>query len=306
MTTEERFEKLERELAITTGALRRNRQLMAAGALAILGCLTMAAVRDTQVIRAEKFIVTDDLGHERALLGMYKGVPALVLDDETGNNRVLVTSTGDGPDIAMSDENGKARVELTVTKDRPVLRFRDENERVRIGLGATGESDFLEMNGENGKPCAILGTDKDEPDLSLFDVNGKFSADLQINNGGAGLMLSDENSKPRAELEMNGGGPELGLFDENGNPLGASPNGAGDSDSWEDVSVASRAAWEYAITEYTSLPGGWAFDNERAAWKASIEAWRAVSFAADKMAHPSPTLGTAPIVIPPPPQQGTP
>lgn len=94
MTTEERLEKLERELGETKGALRRNRWISGVGVLAVLGCLTMASVRDNQVIRAHKFILEDAQGRARMFLASGQYGVGMTLMDESGKEEGHATFLG--------------------------------------------------------------------------------------------------------------------------------------------------------------------------------------------------------------------
>jgi hypothetical protein len=92
MTTEERLENLERELA---RAKRRNRWLLAAGGLAfgawlLAGTLeprtagAQAAGAAVNEVRAKAFVLVDDAGKPRAVLSVNAVGPALDLFDAAG------------------------------------------------------------------------------------------------------------------------------------------------------------------------------------------------------------------------------
>ena len=80
MTTEQRLERLERQLA------------------------EMKAAR---VIRAGKLVLEDEKGEIRAALFMGDVGPALALFDDNGEIRARLTVTKDGPRLGLCDENGK-------------------------------------------------------------------------------------------------------------------------------------------------------------------------------------------------------
>ena len=94
MGTEERLEKLERELLAEK---RRNRWLLAVVGLGVVGVAlawTLATTTATaqaqgantgpKVIRANQFILEDETGKTRARLGVDQDGPGLTLIDETG------------------------------------------------------------------------------------------------------------------------------------------------------------------------------------------------------------------------------
>ena len=94
MTTEERLEKLERQLADAP-----------------------------KVIRSNEFILEDDKGNVRAVLAVTKYGPQLCLYDENGKTLFELT----GAVLGMMDENGKTRVELAVLQDGAGMALYDED-----------------------------------------------------------------------------------------------------------------------------------------------------------------------------------
>lgn len=148
MTTEERLEKLEKELSHSK---RRNHLLLA---VVLLGAVAMTAGIGSRekVIEATGFMLVDGNGKTRAFLAMGEG----------------------GPKLGLLDENGNPRIGLIVDKDGPQLILRDENNKPRIGLFLSDFASGLTLIDENGKNRAGLVVDKEEgPGLGLFDENGK-------------------------------------------------------------------------------------------------------------------------------------
>ena len=247
MTTDERLEKLEHELTITKNALRRNRQILFLGILAGLGCLTMAAVKDNQVIRAREFIVPDE-GGGGIVLTADKDGPSLTLGNGTGgcvvlgkrtdqngmflsildnNNqeRVHLGTTDIGSGLLLSDEDGKLGARLSALKDGSSLQLIDKNGKPRVGLRTTGEGAALMLADDNDNSQVNLTTSQYVGSQLVFaDRNGKDRARLGVveigNVSGAGLILSDKNGKSRVAVEEGGtAGPQMNLFDENGGVL---------------------------------------------------------------------------------------
>ncbi len=146
MTTEERLEKVERELA---RAKRRSRWLLAviilaAGTwIAIAGCeettTDVAAQTEGQgskIVRANAFILEDRNGRTRAGLEMGKG----------------------GPGMTVYDKEGKGCSWLDTMKDRPVLTMYDWKGTPRAGLGVGRYGPMLALANEKGIVHAWLGT----------------------------------------------------------------------------------------------------------------------------------------------------
>ncbi len=145
MTTEERLETLERELA---RAKRRNRRLPAAARL-VAGAFALVCI--VAAAGCNSFVLVDENGKPRIMLAVIKAGPVLSLIDENGEDRAILVVGKHGPKLAMLDENGKPRAMLAVDEVGPMLAMLDEN----------------------GKHRASLVVDKDGPRLRLLDENGK-------------------------------------------------------------------------------------------------------------------------------------
>ena len=113
MTTEERLEILERELA---RAKKWNLWVLASLSLAVglfalgwyfTGTTGRAAEEVVKEVRANKFTLVDAKGRSRAMLGLIEGGPGLALYDENGEVRVWLAVSKDGPGLSLADENGK-------------------------------------------------------------------------------------------------------------------------------------------------------------------------------------------------------
>jgi len=137
MDTEERLEKLERELLAEK---RRNRWLLVAVGLGVVGVLawTLATITPTaqaqgantgpKEIRANAFIVEDETGKSRAWLGVDENGPKLSLLDATGKPPAELGATKPGPGLLLQDENGNPRAMLSVgPRDGPTLLLLDAN-----------------------------------------------------------------------------------------------------------------------------------------------------------------------------------
>ena len=99
MTTEERLEKIERELA---AAKRRNRWMIAAGCLAVAWIFTVVYGDKTE-IRARRFVVVGEGGRLRGSLY----ASGLSLFDENGKSRIALSADKDDQGLSLWDKNGK-------------------------------------------------------------------------------------------------------------------------------------------------------------------------------------------------------
>ena len=250
MTTEERLENLERELA---RAKRHNRWLAAIAGLVVVGLVLAWAwdkitstaqpqegakpAKPAQVIRATAFVLVDDEGRERGKLEMLKDQPQLVLSDANGSPRAMLVASRGCPAVVLYDA---PESNYSVMLSSGGLCLRDDKGRLRAGLRVSGDQASLELNDANGKPPSVervldyleakavpfwhergkrgvwLGVQEDGPVMLMNDENGMCRAELAANKEGARLNLSDVKGKPRAGLSADQDGPRLLLSDENG------------------------------------------------------------------------------------------
>jgi hypothetical protein len=175
MTTEERVEKLEKELV---GAKRRSRVMLVAVAMTVAGMFLLCAGNGVQKsVRAQSFELVDQNGKTLAALETRENGTGLTILDQNGNDRVtLQLDNEEMPGVVLFDKNGKARVQMSVGTDgAPGLGLLDQDGTVRVAqlLKADGTSalGLFDQNGEirAGLAMDALGT----PRLSVIDQTGK-------------------------------------------------------------------------------------------------------------------------------------
>lgn len=159
MTTDERLQKVEGQLARVRWI---NRCLIASivlsvGVWFIVKTLTpemawaQSAVKE---IRANKFVLEDENGKDRASIAMDRGGPGLSLMDENGKTLATMTLGKDGRGLRLMDENSNTRAVfwLSVLANQPSLVLKDENGKSRAVLTVSKDGPRLELRDENGKP----------------------------------------------------------------------------------------------------------------------------------------------------------
>ena len=183
MTTEERLEKLEKELA---RAKRLNRLSLAVVLLAfvllVAAMTTFIASRDN-IIKAKKFVVIDKNGMKRVELDAELS-PHLSIYDEIGRLRVALSGPEDGGVLNLFDENGRHCAGLYAgRKLGPQLALMNENGAPIVWLKASQTETGLTLYDKNRMARAALGTTQTttpdgkvitypESSLLLFDPNG--------------------------------------------------------------------------------------------------------------------------------------
>ena len=101
MTTEERLEQLERELAELRKCVRTGQVIIADDSGKTRAILFVD--RDGPRLR-----MYDEMGKLRVVLGVNKGEPGLVLHDEQGEPRTWLYGLNDGAGLSLFDERGNA------------------------------------------------------------------------------------------------------------------------------------------------------------------------------------------------------
>lgn len=230
MTTEERLDQLEKELARTK---RRNRRLIPVAVLAIglvwiLGPKVAPAKLDGTVhdeIQAKKFVMVDESGKTRAMLSVLKSQPGLCLYSEKGEARVMLGVLDDGePGLSLNHEKNIPGALLSVTKDGPILEMFDENGKPSVRLHSTKDDSGLSVHNKKAEARVALGMVEGTPRLGLYNEKGETRAALALSDDDVlALSLYGVKGIPGAILAVTKDGSGAWLFDESGKPLWSAP-----------------------------------------------------------------------------------
>lgn len=153
-----------------------------------------AAPRAERVVVAERFVLVDDQGRRRAVVGV----------------------STEGPGFYLLDETERPRVGLDMARGRPSLVFSDEHGRSHVRLAMTAEGSALSLADADGRPRIGLDVSSGRPDIHLLDEHGTLQARLGVTADGTGLYLADERGKTRATLNLGRDGVGLSLLDRDG------------------------------------------------------------------------------------------
>lgn len=160
----------------------------------------------TNEVRAKRFVLVDDTGKLRAVLGAasHGAVSLGLLDNDDKIRSVLIV-----------DSNGAPRLELFGT---------DETRRVVLSVFANRSG--LGIFGDAGRGGAVLDVvDDGGVTLGLTDSRERGRAGLQLRSDGTTLInFNDTNEKIRAALGIGAdGSPGLGLWDKEGRRIWQAP-----------------------------------------------------------------------------------
>jgi hypothetical protein len=164
MTTDERLEKLERELS---RARTRFRWLVVGAGLCIISVaviyafgqyqttFTPRATKASKELHANSFVLEDANGKPRASLGMDEDGVELRLRYGNGNIGAALCLHDEKMVLSLSDNSGKPRAVLGVTKNMPLLCLYDEKEEPRATLAVLADGPHLVLRDEKGNPLPI-------------------------------------------------------------------------------------------------------------------------------------------------------
>lgn len=159
MTTEERLERLECELARSK---RRFRWLIIGAGLCLVSAAVLYAYRSRsdasgvgKELRATSFVLEDLSGKPRASLGMDEDGLELRLRYENGKIGAALCLHEEKMVLSLSDTNGIPRAVLGVTQNMPLLCLYDEKQEPRATLAVLADGPHLVLRDEKGKPVPI-------------------------------------------------------------------------------------------------------------------------------------------------------
>jgi hypothetical protein len=194
-----RLDRLEKD---NSELRRQNRRLKCAGAgVLLLGAIALlaGAGQAGKTVEAERFVLRDGFGRQRAVLSLTKSADdpsvALMLFDTDERPRAGLGVNKDGPGLYFTDPNGKHRAVLSRNNDGIGLDLLDDRGRPRAGLHVTDVAAGLTLRDEAGAIRMQAGMDKDLPTLMLNDEDGKLRAGLQVEKKAGRLRVLDAKGK---------------------------------------------------------------------------------------------------------------
>lgn len=164
-----------------------------------------ASQRDT-IIEAQQFILKDEFGTERAVLGILQsGQAGLFLFDSNGKRTTSLNTSLDGTSVlGFHSASGEGR--LLLSSDHGLFLY-----------DSTGSVRAMLYTKENGEPILSFydSNHKKRIDLSVVDTKEESSANGPV------IILHDPNEKERVFLAVTGyyGDPMFSLMDSQGRPL---------------------------------------------------------------------------------------
>lgn len=208
-----------------------NRRLQRLGTLALvlvaLGAAAGAKLADgPKVVEAERFVVRDPDGKERASLGIGKdGRPGLVLYDAGGKERARLTLQKDGAMLALVGD-AESYVGLAVGKLGPALMLEGED-RKRSSVLSTQSLGLRDSKGATS--CSLGLSETGTPHLALNHAGGKSGVSVMATDDGSSDLSIIHKDKTRFDLRVGATTSTLSLMGPRGAPgisMSSQPNGS--------------------------------------------------------------------------------
>jgi len=159
MTTDERLEKLERELS---RARSRFRWLVVGAGLCIISVAVLYAdwsrsdtAKASKEVRATSFILEAANGKPRASLGMDEDGVVLRMRYENGKIGAAICLHEEKVVLSLFDNTEKPRAVLGLAKNMPLLCLYDEKEEPRATVAVLTDGPHLELRDEKGNKLPI-------------------------------------------------------------------------------------------------------------------------------------------------------
>lgn len=198
-----RLETVEREnrrLRRLSGVLLAGLAILLGLTAALLAVYARQAGATADVVQAQRFVLRDDSGLIRAVLGVQPdGSTRFALQDRDGRPRLQLTLLADGsPGVALKDREGRNRAVLALPPDEMaqiVFADRDGNNRASLGLSGDHGSTLM-LADPTGEPRAFLAVGVDgTPSLLLYERAGETGAAAGATRPGEGA--SEGGAQPR-------------------------------------------------------------------------------------------------------------
>lgn len=178
-------------------------------------------------VRAERFVVVDASGKERARLGMQEdGGVELVVRAKNGQAAAWVAVPGqnDWPIVAVCGRDGRVVGELgLLDQTYPVFILREPSGQRRVALYVSKEDNEARVDvlSKSGKSLSSLRVSKDGvPRMVIRDEEARGRILLVANPDGSCLLDLSDLERPRLRAGVSASGePALVAFDKDGQPV---------------------------------------------------------------------------------------
>lgn len=190
-----------------------------------------------RTLEAERFILRDEQGKMRALLGMSPTGPSLGIYDVASRKRLEMALRHDEPRLVLYDARGNPMSWFFCTQGASGLALAGKGAARGVEILAGPRGNGVALCDEGGTERARIEYREHAPSVNLRDAKGHLRAALQLMDNqpvfalydgrnkrhggwaatpdGSALGLYDANGKVRVALIVNATGPSVTVFDSN-------------------------------------------------------------------------------------------
>lgn len=206
-TIESRLERLETQSATL---LRQNRRLklVLLGVVLLCGTGILMGGRNLEVaktVEAEKFILRDSEGRQRATINTTNDNVMFALYDSNGKQRIMVAVSAKGePEVRLKDQGGATRMHLSLNErgDSMVLMGDGKEAAHAVWLGYESGDETPRLRLKKGSGAYHAQVTREGPLTTFEDNDGTKRLHVGVLTAGPGISLSDSKGKNRAALAV--------------------------------------------------------------------------------------------------------
>ena len=146
---------MQREVIGRLERLERNNRILLIACASMAACFPLACSKSGaagNVIKAQRFVVVNSNGQERAIFFSDKDGAVLSLDDAEGKPRVGLSASKTRAGFEVFDDRGHSTIALTSEKGGSALALADLAGRPRTTVGLFGEKSWVAFLDQNGNP----------------------------------------------------------------------------------------------------------------------------------------------------------
>lgn len=201
---EERVQSLEQDVK---PGKRLKRYLLMGVVMGVVALLLLAPTHDLMhegedqpgdVIRANKIVLVDEEGGDRAVLGVDQEGPRLVLLGKDGTIRALFGATDDKGVLSFLDSDGSdSRLMLLASEEATGFSLYDKDGNGRIGATIDNEGAQLTVHDRSGRSAGLAGGTPMIGGVGFVvaDDEGTLRLGAGMTQEGAGLLVYDKEGR---------------------------------------------------------------------------------------------------------------
>jgi hypothetical protein len=169
-----------------------------------------------RTIEAERFILRDEQGKMRAVIGMSPTGPSVAIYDREVRKRLEMALRQDEPRLVLYDAGGNPMSWLFCTRGASGLALAGKGAARGVEILAGARGNGVALCDEGGTERARIEYREHAPSVNLRDAKGNLRAALQLMDNQPVFALYDGRNKRHGGWAATPDGSALGLYDAEG------------------------------------------------------------------------------------------